>query len=615
MSEGEVQTAWRDKYAPTSLEEMALEPGVRRQFESFIKSGTFPDHLLLSGDPGIGKSTAAKVFLKVLGPQVLPLNASKDRGIDIIKGKVETFAKTYPIGAGWKVVFMDEADGLTPEAQGALRGMMDDYSPQTKFLFTANEPEKLIEPLRSRCTKIEMETPPTEERARVLNLVLEKEGHHVPVDDVQYFAAAFEDMRDLLREAERSIGQYGTLKLPAEVTAGWGDAWSGEVDGHQLLADITTQFAAYVKLPEGGLEAVALWTLYTHVHEAFGLSPILAVYSPTMESGKSTVFDIISFLCPGLRGRNILHVAHLTPASLHHLGGLLGADENPWEIPPVPTPPNAVLLADEVDAWMKVGDLTRAALDGGYSRTMAFKLMAKGLYSTWYPKAVGFIESDVFQLPTTIRSRSIGIPMKKVIAEQTGLKEFRMERPHPEMDELKQKAARWALDHYHQIIQLPEDQPPMPGDLRGRAKSSWRILFTIASLAGGPWSEIVEKAWRSLTKRVGETRENQVQLIIDIHTVFESDQSRPDRLPTAVLIEGLHGMEDQPWAEVKLGVHKLSRMLHPFGIGPKALWTTTGSGKKGTRQGYFRRDFEEFWKVYLPQPPTSGTSGTPALDK
>jgi hypothetical protein len=377
--------------------------------------------------------------------------------------------------------------------------------------------------------------------------------------------------------------------------SGWGDVWPDPVDGNALLADLVTQFATYVKLPEGGLPTVALWVMFSHGHEAFGLSPILAIVSPTMESGKSTVLDIMEHLCPGQRGQNLLHPAHLTPASIHHLGGLLLRDEHPEEIPEVPTPPTAVLLADEVDAWMKMTSDIRAALDGGYSRAQAFKLMAAGRFSTWYPKALAFIERDAFQLPATIRSRSIVIPMRKVRKEEAGLKEFRSDRPRPELNELKRKAARWSLDHFNE---LRDAEPQMPKELGDRAKQSWRPLFAIASLAGGKWPQIVEKACRTLTKRTGESKEQQVELIIDIYTVFDSDPSRPDRLPTEVLLGALHSMRDRPWREIGLSVHKLSRMLRPFDIGPKALWAITASGKKGTRQGYFLNDFEEVFKVY-----------------
>src|SRR5439155_19833880 len=127
----------------------------------FTRDGVLRDHLLLYGPPGTGKTTVAKIIIKVLfGPMMLELNASKDRGIEVIRGTVEMFAKTFPMIGRFKAVFMDEAEGLTDDAQDALRGLMEKYSFQTKFIFTTNHRGKLIAPLRDRCEQIEMNTPP-----------------------------------------------------------------------------------------------------------------------------------------------------------------------------------------------------------------------------------------------------------------------------------------------------------------------------------------------------------------------------------------------------------------------------------------------------------------------
>jgi uncharacterized protein DUF3631/ATPase family protein associated with various cellular activities (AAA) len=609
MSESEKQAGWPDRYRPCDLESMALAPEVRERFAGYLTRGVIPRHLVLYGEPGFGKTTLAEILATKLyyeqARHTMRVEATKTGNVDFIRDQVVGFMRVL---LGVRLVIFQEASGLTPQAAAALKVPLEDFADNCRVIFTTNDLSKLESAIQSRCDVIEIVRPPLEECARVLEAVLKAEGIQVEPPEVlafttNHFGVESEsprDMRSLLGAAQHSVEVHGsTLRIPRDNAAGWGDVWPHGVDGNQLLADLSFQLARYLVLPEGGIPAVALWTLYTWVHEVYAISPILAVVSPTMESGKSTVFDILEFLCPGVRGTSLLHVAHLTPASLHHLGGLMGADDHPEEVALAPTPPVAVLLADEVDAWMKAGDMTRAALDGGYSRSQAFKLLASGRYSTWYPKGLALIERDTFQLPATVKSRSFVIRMKKVLV---GPEEFRIDRPHPELTELKRKAARWASDHWFELRNL---DPPLPQDLVGRARQSWRIFFGIAGVVGETWPQIVENTWRALNKRKGETLEQAVELIIDIHTVFESDSSRPDRLPTQILLEALHGLEDRPWKEMGLGVHKLSRMLHPFEIRPKALWASTGGGKKGTRQGYFRSDFEEAFKVYVGTPSVS----------
>jgi len=608
--------SWENRYRPETLEDTALSPELRQRFERYLSHG-LPRHLILHGPPGTGKTSVAQIIATKLyhsqGMSVMRVKAGESGDVEHVREKVVGGFMRSMLSPK-KLLFFEEASGLSPQAQEALRVPLEEFEHVCRVMFLTNKVEKFDPAVRSRCEIVEVGLPPLDERTRVLERILTAEGITAAPADVQgfvsgHFAGASEDdprdMRTLLSAAEHSVETHGELHIEPPSDSGWGDVWPKRVEGNQLLFDLAEQFRRHLVLPAGGYPAVALWTLFAWTAEAYALSPILAIVSPTMESGKSTLLDMLEFLCPGIRGTSLLHVAHLTPASLHHLGGLMGGDQHPEEIPPAPTPPTAVLLADEVDAWMKAGDLTRAALDGGYSRSQAFKLLAKGRYSTWYPKCLCFIERDTFQLPATVRSRSIVIRMQKVLV---GPEEFRLDQPHPELAELKRKAARWALDHW---FQLRDADPPLPGELVGRARQSWRIFFSIASVAGGAWPKLVEETWRALSKRKGETREQAVELILDIHTVFESDSSRPDRLPTAVLLESLLAMEDRPWRGMGLTVHKLSRMLRPFEIGPTALWATKGGGEKGTRQGYFRRDFQEVFKVYV-TPPAAPTPTTRA---
>ena len=210
------ETSWHERYRPKDFEAMALDPEVRRQLEAFTRDGVLRDHLLLYGPPGTGKTTIAKVIIKALfGPMVLELNASKDRGIEVIRGMVEMFAKTLPMIGRFKVVFMDEAEGLTDDAQDALRGLMEKYSFQTKFIFTTNDRSKLIAPLRDRCEQIEMNTPPVDECARVLARILKAEGVEIELSAVLNFVANHfsggkdRTLRTVLRAAQRQWEKNG----------------------------------------------------------------------------------------------------------------------------------------------------------------------------------------------------------------------------------------------------------------------------------------------------------------------------------------------------------------------------------------------------------------------
>jgi DNA polymerase III delta prime subunit len=145
------QYIWYEKHRPKSIDEMVLPEDSSIVFKNFINDGEIP-HLLLHGPKGSGKTTIARILIAECGAKSLTLNASSnDRGIETIKTKVKQFASNLVTGGKKNIIFMDEADGLTIDAQFALKNTIEAYHKTCRFIFTANHPQKVIEEIHSRC--------------------------------------------------------------------------------------------------------------------------------------------------------------------------------------------------------------------------------------------------------------------------------------------------------------------------------------------------------------------------------------------------------------------------------------------------------------------------------
>lgn len=203
---------WTEKYRPHTLDDVALEPDTRTLLEAYLAAGEIP-HLLLGGPPGSGKTTVSRILLDQLDCATLTLNASSERGIDVVREKIGTFV-TAVSPFRWNVVFLDEADQMTPDAQTAMRNLIESYADQARFVLTANQVHRIIGPIQSRCQVLTFGRPPLKERYRILVRVLESEGIEFEKATALAYAEKFPDLRRLLHQAQRrylTAGADGTL--------------------------------------------------------------------------------------------------------------------------------------------------------------------------------------------------------------------------------------------------------------------------------------------------------------------------------------------------------------------------------------------------------------------
>jgi replication factor C small subunit len=176
-----ISKIWTEKYRPANFSEIVGQSEIVKRVESLTKSLNIP-HLLFAGPAGIGKSTLALIVVKELFEEdwkenYLELNASDERGINIVREKVKNFARTKSIGKiPFKIIFLDEADALTPEAQQALRRTMENYSATCRFILSCNYSSKIIDPIQSRCAIFRFKLLEKKDIENVINKIAQQEN-------------------------------------------------------------------------------------------------------------------------------------------------------------------------------------------------------------------------------------------------------------------------------------------------------------------------------------------------------------------------------------------------------------------------------------------------------
>ncbi len=242
--------------------------------------------------------------------------------------------------------------------------------------------------------------------------------------------------------------------------------WPDAVDGVALLNDLAEILSTYVLLPQCCDTIVALWIVMAHAHDAFSISPLLTLTSPTKRCGKSTLIELLLHLTP-----RPLQASNISPAALFR-------SVEKWE----PT-----LLIDEGDTFLGLDVQYVNLLNGSHKKALAFVIRCEGegyeprQFKTWSPKVIAHIGA----LPPTVHDRSIEIRMRRKLPTEK-VERLRYDHAPKSFTPLLRKAWAWAHGHEKQIVAA---EPEVPQWLDDRAQDNWRVLLKIAEVVGGDWPE------------------------------------------------------------------------------------------------------------------------------
>ena len=201
---------WVEEYRPKDVSSCVLPKNLKDTFTEFVESDNIPN-LILSGGPGVGKTTIAKAMLDQIGATYMMINGTEESGIDVLRTKIKNFASTVSLEGGRKYLILDEADYLNPQStQPALRGFMEEFHKNCGFILTCNYKNRLIQPLHSRCSVIEFSIPKSEKQnlaseffKRVISILEKEEVKYDKRVIAEVINNHFPDWRRTLNELQR----------------------------------------------------------------------------------------------------------------------------------------------------------------------------------------------------------------------------------------------------------------------------------------------------------------------------------------------------------------------------------------------------------------------------
>jgi len=192
---------WVERYRPLNMESFVGNKHIKEKVDGYLTENDIP-HLLFHGRAGSGKTTLANILSKTINCDRMYINASSENSVDDVRNKIRSFASAASFN-DFKIIVLDEADFLTPQAQAALRNLMETYSATTRFILTCNYPEKIIEPVLSRCQIFEMIPPSRSDVAVLLAGILKKENVEYEGKDLAFLINSyFPDIRRIINTAQ-----------------------------------------------------------------------------------------------------------------------------------------------------------------------------------------------------------------------------------------------------------------------------------------------------------------------------------------------------------------------------------------------------------------------------